>query len=88
MTFLDSLARIVAIHPMLAFGAVFLAGVLSSAFPYAIGHCLLMLAAGTFTGFVEAFAKNRGVANLSDWSRKLGGCVVSLTGAWFLWQAF
>lgn len=57
-------------------------------FSYAIGHCLLMLAAGTFTGFVEAFAKNRGVANLSNWSRKLGGCVVSLTGAWFLWQAF
>jgi cytochrome c-type biogenesis protein len=57
-------------------------------FTYAIGHCLLMLFAGTFAGFVEAFAKTRGVVNLSDWSRKVSGCIISLAGAWFLWQAF
>ncbi len=57
-------------------------------FCYAIGHCLLMLFAGTFTGFVEAFAKNRGVVNLSSWSRKLSGGIISLAGAWFLWQIF
>lgn len=57
-------------------------------FCYAIGHCLLMLFAGTFTGFVEAFAKNRGVENFSNWSRKLSGCLISLAGAWFLWRAF
>ena len=32
-------------------------------FCYAIGHCLLMLFAGTFTGFVEGFVKARGVVN-------------------------
>lgn len=57
-------------------------------FSYAIGHCLLMLFAGTFTGFVEAFAKTRGVENLSNWSRKVSGCIISLAGAWFLLQAF
>jgi len=57
-------------------------------FSYAIGHCLLMLVAGTFTGFVEAFAKSRGIANLSNWSRKVSGCIILLAGAWFIWQAF
>jgi cytochrome c-type biogenesis protein len=57
-------------------------------FTYAIGHCLLMLFAGTFTGFVEAFAKTRGVVNLSNWSRKVSGCIISLAGVWFLWLAF
>ena len=57
-------------------------------FCYALGHCLLMLFAGTFAGFVEAFAKSRGVVNLSSWSRKVSGCITALAGVWFLWQAF
>ena len=56
-------------------------------FSYALGHCLLMLFAGTFAGFVESFAKSRGVVNLSGWSRKVSGCIVALAGVWFLWQA-
>src|SRR5512139_3900325 len=36
-------------------------------FVYAIGHCMLMLLAGTFTGFVEAFVKAKGVRNFSEW---------------------
>lgn len=56
-------------------------------FSYALGHCLLMLFAGTFAGFVDAFAKSRGVVNLSIWSRKVSGCIVALAGVWFLWQA-
>jgi cytochrome c-type biogenesis protein len=57
-------------------------------FSYAVGHCLLMLAVGTFTGFVEAFFKTRGVLNFSSWSRKASGLIISLAGAWFIWQAF
>jgi cytochrome c biogenesis protein CcdA len=57
-------------------------------FTYAIGHCLLMLAAGTFTGFVEAFVKARGVVNFSLWAKRVSGFVVVLVGAWFIWQAF
>ncbi len=57
-------------------------------FCYAIGHCLLMLAAGTFTGFVESFATAKGVVNFSSWARRLSGGIVAMVGAWFIWQAF
>lgn len=56
-------------------------------FTYAIGHCLLMLAAGTFTGFIEAFVKAKGVLNFSLWAKRLSGVVVALVGAWFVWQS-
>jgi len=57
-------------------------------FCYAIGHCLLMLFAGTFTGFVEGFVKARGVVNFSVWAKRVSGAVVTLVGGWFLWQGF
>jgi cytochrome c biogenesis protein CcdA len=57
-------------------------------FVYAIGHCLLMLLAGTFTGFVEAFVKAKGVQNFSEWSRRIGGAIISLVGIYLLYQAF
>lgn len=55
-------------------------------FCYAIGHCLLMLFAGTFTGFVEGFVKARGVVNFSLWAKRLSGALVALAGGWFVWQ--
>jgi cytochrome c biogenesis protein CcdA len=55
-------------------------------FTYAVGHCLLMLLAGTFTGFVEAFAARRGIADIALWGRRLGGLAVTLAGLWFIWQ--
>ena len=57
-------------------------------FCYAIGHCLLMLAAGTFTGFVEAFVKARGITNFARWARRVSGGVIAAGGGWFIWQAF
>lgn len=57
-------------------------------FCYAIGHCLLMLFAGTFTGFVEGFVKARGVVNFSLWAKRVSGGVVALVGSWFIWQGF
>lgn len=57
-------------------------------FFYAMGHCLLMLFAGTFTGFVEAFVMARGVVNFSLWAKRAGGGVVALVGGWFIWQGF
>lgn len=56
-------------------------------FTYAIGHCLLMLAAGTFTGFIESFVKAKGVVNFSNWTKRIGGLVVAIVGAWLLWKA-
>jgi len=55
-------------------------------FCYAIGHCLLMLLAGTFTGFVEGFVKARGVVNFSLWAKRVSGTVIALVGGWFIWQ--
>jgi cytochrome c-type biogenesis protein len=55
-------------------------------FCYAIGHCLLMLLAGTFTGFVEGFVKARGVVNFSLWTKRVSGTVIALVGGWFVWQ--
>ncbi|NMC73137.1 MAG: cytochrome c biogenesis protein CcdA [Geobacteraceae bacterium] len=57
-------------------------------FVYAIGHCMLMLLAGTFTGFVEAFVKAKGVQNFSEWSKRIGGALISLVGVYLLYQAF
>ena len=56
-------------------------------FTYALGHCLLMLLAGTFTGFVEAFGKKQGIVNFSRWTKRSGGLIVAGVGAWLLWQA-
>jgi cytochrome c-type biogenesis protein len=57
-------------------------------FVYAIGHCMLMLAAGTFTGFIESFVKARGVVNFSAWAKRLGGMLVAVVGGYLLVQAF
>lgn len=57
-------------------------------FTYAIGHCLLMLAAGTFVGFVESMVKAKGVVGFSIWSRRIGGAVVASVGSYLIWNAF
>lgn len=56
-------------------------------FTYALGHCLLMLLAGTFTGFVESFVKKQGIVNFSLWTKRVGGLIVAAVGGWLLWQA-
>ncbi len=57
-------------------------------FVYAVGHCMLMLAAGTFTGFVESFVRSKGVVNFSAWTKRIGGSVVAVVGGYLLLQAF
>jgi cytochrome c biogenesis protein CcdA len=57
-------------------------------FTYAVGHCMLMLAAGTFTGFVESFVKARVIVNFSIWTRRLGGFLVAIVGSYLLWASF
>lgn len=57
-------------------------------FCYAIGHCLLMLLAGTFTGFVEGFVKAKGIVNFSLWAKRISGGIVAAVGGWFIWQGF
>ena len=56
-------------------------------FAYALGHCLLMLVAGTFTGFVEAFARQQGGVLLARWGKRLSGIIFLIVGACFFLQA-
>jgi cytochrome c biogenesis protein CcdA len=49
-------------------------------FVYALGHCVLIFLAGTATGFAEGFIKSKGIANVTAWSKKIGGSVVVLVG--------
>lgn len=55
---------------------------------YAVGHSLLMLAAGTFTGFIEAFVRGRGLIHVASWTRRMSGAIIMLAGGWFVWHAF
>lgn len=56
-------------------------------FVYALGHCVLMLAAGTFAGFVESFARARGVTDVSAWAQRVGGALVAVVGGYLVWHA-
>ena len=56
-------------------------------FCYAIGHCLLMLIAGTFTGFVEGFVKARGLVSFSIWVKRISGVMVAGVGVYLIWMA-
>ncbi len=56
-------------------------------FTYAVGHCLLMLFAGTFTGFIEAFVKRQGIVNFSARVKQFGGVVVACVGVYLLYNA-
>ncbi len=51
MTFLDNIEQIVAAYPLLAFGAVFLAGIISSASPCVLATIPLVV------GFVGGYAE-------------------------------
>jgi cytochrome c biogenesis protein CcdA len=55
-------------------------------FAYAVGHCLLMLCAGIFTGFIEAFIMAKGVQKAAFLSRRCSGGVVVAVGIWFIWK--
>lgn len=57
-------------------------------FTYAIGHCLLMLAAGTCTGFVESLVKAKGIVRFTNWTKRFSGGIVALVGMYLIWQYF
>ncbi len=57
-------------------------------FTYAVGHCLLMLVAGTFTGFVESFAQSRGIANITLWAKRAGGILIAVVGMYLILRAY
>lgn len=60
---------------------------ISLLFVYALGHCVLMLAAGTFTGLVSAWAKSRGMMAFSLRLKQALGLLLVATGGYLVWVA-
>ena len=58
---------------------------MSLLFVYAIGHCALIILAGVFTGFVESYAKSKGVSNFSGLTKKVSGVLIFLAGVYILY---
>lgn len=56
-------------------------------FVYALGHCVFMLAAGTFTGLVTVWARSRGLTAFSQVLRCLLGLLLVGAGGYLIWQA-
>ena len=59
---------------------------MSLLFVYAIGHCALIILAGVFTGFVENYAKSKGVSNFSAITKKVSGVLIFLAGLYILYM--
>ncbi|GFO66318.1 cytochrome c biogenesis protein CcdA [Geomonas paludis] len=57
-------------------------------FTYAMGHCLLMLVAGTCTGFVDAFIKAKGIVAFAANTKRGAGALVAAVGIFLLLKAF
>ncbi len=75
-----ALLGLVATQQEIAYGTALL-------FVYALGHCALMLAAGTFTGLVQAFAQSRGLTAFSQRLRQAHGLLLVGAGGFLIWQA-
>jgi cytochrome c-type biogenesis protein len=58
---------------------------MSLLFVYAVGHCALIILAGIFTGFVESYAKSKGVSNFSSLTKKISGVLLFLAGLYILY---
>ena len=56
-------------------------------FVYALGHCMLMLAAGTFTGLVQAWAQSRGMMAFSARLKQFLGLILAAAGGYLIWLA-
>lgn len=56
-------------------------------FVYALGHCVLMLAAGTFTGLVQAYAQSRGLLAFSARLKQALGLLLVAVGGYPVWLA-
>lgn len=54
-------------------------------FVYALGHCALIVLAGVFTGFVESYAKSKGVSNFSAITKKISGVLILLAGLYIFY---
>jgi len=61
-----------------AYGALLL-------FFYALGHCLLILVAGTSMGLAKRIIESQGLSTGLAWMRKGSGALIILIGLYFIW---
>jgi cytochrome c biogenesis protein CcdA len=54
-------------------------------FVYALGHCALIFVAGTATGFAESFIKSKGISNITNWAKRVGGAIVVFAGVYLFY---
>jgi cytochrome c-type biogenesis protein len=54
-------------------------------FVYAIGHVALIIAAGISAGFVQRFVENKGAVNISVWTKRVFGVLVTFAGAYIIY---
>jgi cytochrome c biogenesis protein CcdA len=54
-------------------------------FVYALGHCALIFLAGTAAGFVESFVQSKGITNITEWGKRIGGSIVVLVGIYLIY---
>lgn len=54
-------------------------------FVYALGHCALIFLAGTTTGFVESFVQSKGITNITEWGKRIGGMIVVFVGLYLFY---
>ena len=54
-------------------------------FTYAVAHCALIIVAGVFTGFVENYAKSKGVSNFSLITKRISGVLIFVAGIYILY---
>ncbi len=55
-------------------------------FVYAVAHCALIFLAGTAAGFAESFVKSRGISNITNYGKKIGGSIVALVGLYMVYS--
>jgi cytochrome c-type biogenesis protein len=67
----------VAVEGKVAYGASLL-------FAYALGHCVLMLLAGTFAGAARFLIESKQASWFSVWSKRTSGVLILLAGAYIL----
>jgi cytochrome c-type biogenesis protein len=77
---------VVVLSYVAAKGNVVYGGVLL--FTYALGHSVLILAAGTSIGLAEAMVSSKGLQRASNILRKTSGVLILLVAAYFVYEIF
>lgn len=54
-------------------------------FVYALGHCALIFLAVTAAGFVESFIQSKGITNITEWGKRIGGLIVICVGLYLFY---